>query len=126
MTQFAAFAGLAAFAWLAVFQLLLAAGAPLGGLAWGGRHRVLPPSLRVSSLVSAGIGLLGAATLAQAAGLGPERLPNAIVRPLLGGLAGLFAVSLLGNLMSRSRAERIHGVPLAAVLAICCAVVAIG
>ena len=37
---------------LAVFQLALAAGAPLGRFAWGGSHEVLPPRLRVGSLVS--------------------------------------------------------------------------
>jgi hypothetical protein len=35
------------------FQLLLALGAPLGRLAWGGAWEVLPPGLRVGSLVSA-------------------------------------------------------------------------
>ena len=37
---------------LAVFQLALALGAPLGRFAWGGQHRVLPTGLRVGSLVS--------------------------------------------------------------------------
>ena len=37
---------------LAVFQLALALGAPLGHFAWGGQHRVLPGRLRIGSLVS--------------------------------------------------------------------------
>ena len=37
---------------LAVFQLALALGAPLGRFAWGGQHRVLPAGLRVGSAVS--------------------------------------------------------------------------
>src|SRR5215207_8897976 len=37
---------------LAVFQLALVFGAPLGRFAWGGQHRVLPPRLRVGSAVS--------------------------------------------------------------------------
>ena len=37
---------------LAVFQVALALGAPLGRFAWGGQHRVLPAGLRVGSLVS--------------------------------------------------------------------------
>ena len=37
---------------LAVFQALLALGAPLGAFAWGGQHRVLPTRLRVGSAVS--------------------------------------------------------------------------
>jgi hypothetical protein len=37
---------------LAVFQVLLVPGAPLGRFAWGGRHRVLPVPLRAGSVVS--------------------------------------------------------------------------
>lgn len=37
---------------LALFQIALALGAPLGRFAWGGQHRVLPPRLRVGSAVS--------------------------------------------------------------------------
>ncbi len=37
---------------LAVFQLALVFGAPLGRFAWGGAHRVLPARLRVGSAVS--------------------------------------------------------------------------
>ena len=35
---------------LAVFQLALALGAPIGHFAWGGAHRVLPARLRIDSL----------------------------------------------------------------------------
>ena len=37
---------------LAVFQLALVLGAPLGRFAWGGTHRVLPARLRIGSAVS--------------------------------------------------------------------------
>jgi hypothetical protein len=37
---------------LAVFQGFLVFGAPIGQFAWGGKHRVLPVSLRVGSVVS--------------------------------------------------------------------------
>src|SRR3954452_9080085 len=37
---------------LAIFQVLLAAGRPLGRFAWGGRNEVLPARLRVGSVVS--------------------------------------------------------------------------
>ncbi|WP_244292716.1 hypothetical protein [[Micrococcus luteus] ATCC 49442] len=37
---------------MAVFQAALIAGAPLGHLVWGGRHKVLPPNLRIGSAVS--------------------------------------------------------------------------
>jgi hypothetical protein len=50
------------FAGMGVFQLLLALGLPLGQLAWGGASEVLPPGLRVGSLLSALI-FLGATVL---------------------------------------------------------------
>ena len=37
---------------LAIFQILLIFGAPLGRFAWGGAHTVLPVNLRVGSFVS--------------------------------------------------------------------------
>ena len=37
---------------LALFQLTLVLGAPLGHFAWGGQHRVLPGGLRIGSLVA--------------------------------------------------------------------------
>ena len=51
---------------LALFQGLLVLGAPLGRFAWGGQHRVLPVSLRISSLVSILIyALISAVVLAR-------------------------------------------------------------
>lgn len=114
--------GLVAFGWLALFQLLLALGAPLGHMAWGGARRVLPGHLRAASLFSMGLALLGAATVGQASGLGPELLPEVFVRPLLGAFVAVFVLSLVGNAASRSRVERLHGVPLTILLAGSCAV----
>ena len=39
---------------LAGFQLLLALGAPLGRMAWGGKHARLPTALRLASLLGDG------------------------------------------------------------------------
>ena len=51
MTTFAALLTCLVLGALAIFQGLLALGAPLGRFAWGGRHRVLPLSLRAGGLV---------------------------------------------------------------------------
>ena len=37
------------------YQMLLALGFPFGQAAWGGKHKKLPPRLRIASLFSAGI-----------------------------------------------------------------------
>jgi hypothetical protein len=47
----------AGFAAIAVFELLLAAGAPMGSAAWGGAHPGrLPSELRVASALAAASG----------------------------------------------------------------------
>lgn len=117
--------GLAAFTWLTVFQVALALGAPIGRLAWRGRHRVLPGRLRMASAASAGVTVLGAVTVGQAAGLGPDLLPAPVLRPLLIGFAALFGLSVIGNAVSDSRAERLHGVPVALAVVLSTAILAV-
>ena len=101
---------------LAVFQIALAAGAPLGHLAWGGQHRILPTGLRIGSVVS--VLVYGA-------------MAWIIAVSLDGGTAALwvitvyFAIGILANAISRSRAERFVQTPVAAVLFGCCLVIAL-
>jgi hypothetical protein len=52
MVQTCAYLATAVLAVLAVFQVGLMAGAPLGHLAWSGQHKVLPPRVRIGSGVS--------------------------------------------------------------------------
>jgi hypothetical protein len=73
-------------------------------------------------VVSAGLAVLGAVTVAQGSGLGPAVLPDIFIRPLLGAFVALFALSFLGNAASKSRIERLHGVSLTIVLAGSCVI----
>ena len=112
---------------LIAFQLALAAGAPLGAAAWGGQNRgVLPGRLRAAS---AFVGLLLypallALILAAAGLIGDDWVPfdPAIAMWIL---AGFFALGVVANGISRSPPERIWAV-VSAVLAVCCAVIALG
>lgn len=108
---------LCAYCWLGLFQLALAAGLPLGRLAWGGGHRVLPIRLRLASAASIPLAALGVAATGQALGLWTV-VTDAAATVALWGLGGLFALSLVGNLITSSRVERRHGAPLAAILCI--------
>jgi hypothetical protein len=119
------YVGIAAFAWLTLFQLLLAAGAPLGHLAWGGVARVLPMRLRVASLGSAVLAGLALITVAQAGGVFGAVLPDSWLRPILWALSGIFGLSVLANLFGARGAERLHGVPLALICAGSCLVLAL-
>ncbi len=56
---------------LAVFQVALIAGAPLGHLAWGGQDRVLPRTKRAGSVVSV---VLYAAFALLAVGAGRQKI----------------------------------------------------
>ena len=63
MTVLAAWIAAVLITGVAVFQLALALGAPLGAYAWGGGHRgVLPPRLQLGSALSAPL-LLGFAIM---------------------------------------------------------------
>jgi hypothetical protein len=113
------------FAWLGLFQALLALGMPLGHMAWGGQHRRLPPPLRWGSAAVVLFAGLGAVSVAQVSGVGPAVIPEIALRPLLGAYTAVFALSLLANAASKSRAERAHGVALAGWLCVSCGVLAL-
>jgi hypothetical protein len=103
---------------LAVFQLLLIAGAPLGRFAWGGQHDVLPTRLRVGSAVSILLyGIFAALALERADVI--NVVPGdgfAIVGMLV--LTGYFTLGILLNAISRSRSERLVMVPTSLMLAV--------
>jgi hypothetical protein len=104
---------------LAVFQILLAAGRPLGRLAWGGRHEVLPVSLRIGSVVS----VVSYAVIAWL-------LWRAVAQPGDAGpwmwiLTAFFGLGIVMNAASRSRSERLVMTPVVAALAACCLLIAL-
>jgi hypothetical protein len=111
---------------LAVLQIALAAGAPLGHLAWGGQHRVLPKGLRIASAASIGLYALfawiiaGAVASIDRSGDHVEPTP-----PGIWVLTAYFGLGVVLNLVSRSRAERLVMTPVAAVLCVCCLVIAL-
>ena len=123
----AAVVAAAGFAGIALFQLALASGAPLGRAAWGGAHRVLPPRLRRASAVSCLVWLVGVVIVLWRAGLLDfPALPPLI--PVVGTwvLAVVSAVGALVNVASSSPWERFGWAPYAAALALLSLVVALG
>jgi hypothetical protein len=110
---------------LAVFQLLLAAGRPLGRFAWGGQHEVLPTRLRVGSAISVVLYALIAALVLQAADV-IEVFPEAVADVGVWVVTGYLALGVPLNAISRSRSERLVMTPVVLVLALGCLVVALG
>ena len=109
---------------LAVLQILLAAGRPLGRFAWGGQHEVLPTGLRIGSAVSVVLYAAFAVVILQAAGAFSV-LPGGIADVGIWVLTGYFALGVVVNGISRSVPERLVMTPVVLVLAVCCLVVAL-
>jgi hypothetical protein len=110
---------------LTVFQVALIAGAPLGRLAWGGQHRVLPKGLRIGSAVSVVLYALFAFVIWRAAGHATDVGDVRESYPLIWVLTAYFGIGVLANLASRSRPERAVMTPVALVLAFCCLLIAL-
>lgn len=125
MTQTAAYTFAVVIAALGVFQLALAAGAPLGRFAFGGAHERLPVGYRVGSLVSIVIYSACAAIILDRAGL-----IDVVVAEVSGigawVVAGFLTLGVLMNAISRSKPERFTMTPVALVLAGCAYGVAVG
>lgn len=117
------FAALIAFA--ALFQLALALGAPWGSLAMGGRFPgILPLGLRLIALVQMGIlGALAAIVLARAGIALPEW--RAFSQNTIWIVVAFCAVSVIANLATPSKWERIIWAPVAIGLLACSVMVAL-
>lgn len=104
---------------LIIFQLLLALGFPLGEYSMGGKHKVLPPTLRIASILSAI--LLGFALYTLLI------LGNFIQHSSLPAwyyyagysFGGYLCLNTIMNLVSPSKKERFVMTPVSAILAFC-------
>jgi hypothetical protein len=110
---------------LAVFQVALIAGAPIGRFAWGGQHDVLPSKLRIGSAVSIVLYALFAIVLLDRADV-IEVLPDVVSTVGTWVLVGYFALGIVLNGISRSKPERNLMAPVSLVLAVLSLLVALG
>lgn len=109
---------------LAVLQVLVASGRPLGRFVWGGRHEVLPARLRVGSLVSVLVYAAIAVLVLDRAGV-IDVLPEGVAVVGTWVVAAYFALGILANAASRSPSERAVMTPVSLVLAVCTLLVAL-
>lgn len=109
-----------------LFQAALAAGAPWGALSMGGRFPGrYPPAMRFVALANIVVlSLLAAIVLARAGVALPSWYP-ASTKLVWGGVA-FSALSVVANLATPSRWERILWAPVAVVLLTCSLIVALG
>lgn len=109
---------------IAVFQVLLSLGYPLGEFAMGGYYKVLPKKLRVVSAINALILLIMGFVFLQHANLliGLDFLSTNI---LVWVITIFLGFNTLANLISRSKKERFMMTPLSGFTFILCLFIAI-
>ena len=109
---------------VAVMEILLIIGLPLGEFTMGGRHKVLPPMYRIFAASSVVLQLFGAAMILQGGGLMDMWFDGKVIKIICFVFAGFFAVNTIMNIISPSKKEKYVMTPLAAIEACCFAVTA--
>ncbi len=110
---------------LAVFQLALIFGAPIGRFAWGGQHRVLPMKLRIGSAVSIVIYAIIALLALDRAGL-VDVVADVVSTVAMWVVFAYFVLGIGMNAISRSKPERYTMAPVSLVLAVLSLLVVLG
>ena len=109
---------------VAVMEILLIFGLPLGEFTMGGRYKVLPPMYRMFAASSVILQLFGAAMILQGGGLMNMWFAGKVIKIICFVFAGFFAVNTVMNIISPSKKEKYVMTPLAVVEACCFAVTA--
>ncbi len=102
---------------LSIFQGALAAGAPLGRLAWGGNYRVLPAKLRIGSAVTIAVYALFAYAALAKADFVPALVSESFTAVTVWVMTAYFVLGVLMNGISRSKPERLVMTPTTLALA---------
>ena len=116
--------GAAGFLVLAVFQLALALGAPLGAAAYGGTRAELPAELRIASGVAFGVYCFAALAVLRRGGYHVPIVSDRVARVGTLVFAGILLVGALMNLASSGEWERFGWGPFTLVLGIVCFLIA--
>jgi hypothetical protein len=110
---------------MAIFQILLAVGLPLGHAAFGGKNAVLPGRLRAASAMSVLLFCAAFYVVLASGGVVGAASESAPVRIGIWVFVAIFGLSMLANTFSRSRWERFLMAPIGLVLTACCVVLAL-
>lgn len=114
-----------ALAVLAVLQIALILGAPIGRFAWGGQHEVLPARLRIGSAVSILVYALIALIAWDRVGA-IDVFPAPFSEIAMWVIFVYFVLGIAVNAISRSKPERYTMAPLSLVLAVLSFLIAMG
>ena len=122
--RLAAVAAAIGFLGIAIFQIALAAGAPLGHAAWGGAHAHLTTAQRTASAVAVLVWTTAALIVLGRAGLWSAGKRAHLFMTGTWFLAGVSVIAALTNFASHSRYENLIFGPLAVILALLCTILA--
>ncbi|MGK2886397.1 MAG: hypothetical protein ACSLE8_16765 [Rhodococcus sp. (in: high G+C Gram-positive bacteria)] len=103
---------------LAIFQLALVLGAPLGKYAWGGSREILSTKLRIGSVVSIFLYLVFSAIVLDKSGAASIFSNDKLVDAGVWTVTVYLFIGVVMNGISRSKYERAVMTPLALVLAV--------
>jgi len=103
---------------IAVFQVLLTFGYPLGEATMGGKYKILPKPLRFVSAFSALILLLMGFVFLQRANVIITEIPFLPTNILVWVFTGYLGLNTLVNLASKSKKERLIMTPISAIACI--------
>lgn len=117
MIEVLGYVGCVIFVGLALFQIALVAGAPIGKFAWGGQHVVLPMKLRIGSVVAVLLYAFFTAVLLTKAGVASLIGSETFVDIAMWAITAYLFLGIVMNAISRSRAERSVMTPVTVVLA---------
>ncbi|MEY4994146.1 MAG: hypothetical protein RIS82_1268 [Actinomycetota bacterium] len=114
------------YVFVALFQLALALGAPMGEYAFGGQnHGKLPAGFRVASSASVLVNLAIAGHFLAQTGFINTLLPAELNTLANWGLVAFAAVGLLLNTITRSKAEKKMWAPVTALILVLSVIVAV-
>ncbi|MDV2884550.1 hypothetical protein RYX45_05120 [Alkalihalophilus pseudofirmus] len=108
---------------IAIFQVLLSLGYPLGEAAMGGYHKILPAPLRIVSAFNALILLFMAYVFLKHAGLLTHFNFSLPTNVLVWVFTAFLGVNTLANFVSKSKKERVIMTPLSGVAFILCLII---
>jgi hypothetical protein len=125
ITTIFAIIALVIFVILAIFQIALVFGAPLGKFAWGGQHNKLPIKFRVGSIFSIAIYACLSIFVLTRVGWINFGFNQNVISVCLWIAFAYFVLGILMNAISRSKPERAVMTPVSAALALCFLMLAI-
>ena len=102
---------------IAIFEALLAAGAPLGRAAFGGKYDSLPTTYRVASLAALGFWSFASLVVLSRGGLIAPLFKQAFTQKAAWALVAICTFGAILNLASSSPWERLGWSPFTALLA---------